>query len=1037
MSVRVVLLLLAWGGVLGRCNEQACLSFSSQGPLCRICNPSLGFYSSGDGECLHSTIEGCEMYTLSGGCQRCAAGYVLVGCGCRMNTMRPMIANCAAYSADARLCVSCGTGFYVTGTGGCAAVTSAVANCMTHSSASACGVCNSGFTLIGGACVANPGFCMISTGVSCLQCLNGYVLTQSNPSSDLFNLVGPWWLTQGSVGPSGPSFTCAPQATNCATFLTPTTCLTCLSGFYLSGNACLPVTGQIANCVIYASATTCAQCASGYYPASATSCMAVTTSIVNCIAHTSPTVCVRCVSGYFLQNNLCLESTVITNCAIYSGNGVCRYCNLGYIIQNNQCLEVQNFVANCAVMTLNSCWQCINDYYLTSNGQCLPVPMSSRVANCARYESQTLCRNCLTGYFLENNVCRGFTVAVNCFVLNPAGGCRWCSSGFYAVNGACVAIMATITNCRFYASATTCAECASGFILNSGQTACAVGAIENCDVFTTATECLSCVNSYWLNTAIRQCVATTSVLNCATYVSATQCARCLPSFSLRGNVCVGLAVPLNNCEVAAFVGEGPTCLFCATLFALDLITGQCNPIDTMLAIGNCRYYRNLPGGGVECLQCLQNNYLSGGQCFPSLSYLSFCDNQDFLGNCIRCTNGHYMLAMNLCFEVDPGSLVPQCFEYNSSSVCTLCNSGYSLTATNTCAAVSGGAGIANCLYHTVPTFCSICNEGLYFSNGQCVPATPVTNCLYYTISNECYQCQPRFSLDNKRCVSVSYSNCQFLAEDYTCWACLDGYYPSTGACITVDIRVTNCLQYVSETQCSLCQTGYYLQGNVCMELTIGVPNCRIYSSLTTCLFCVENFFLANGACQRVTTPIANCLYYGAAGICVQCQTGSLLGPGGLACLVNCEVAGNGRCLRCIPEYYPSEGGCSAVTGPIANCAYYSGTNTCLYCNPTFLVNYVTNTCQAYPSLPSTFCRWGQAGLCLVCLPNYRLSVLNGVSACVPATPIRGCLFVSADGLGCDICDLGYFQKTYQGTCMPLPTKKDCYCYAGDTYSIPF
>lgn len=1031
---RILLLMMASGAALAGCDALACLSYADQGPLCRVCNPLLGFYASGDGECLRSNIEGCEVYNYSGGCYRCAAGYTLVGCGCRLDTMLPALDNCVAYDGLGKSCVTCDTGFYLSGSA-CRAVTSQVANCITYASATSCGKCASGFFLLAGACVANPPNCNVAVGATCLRCGNGYSFASVDKASELYRLQGAWWMFQGNSIPS-TTFTCTQVQPNCAIFLTPTTCRTCVSGYYLSGSDCLQVTSPVTNCAVHDSATTCGQCITNYYPATASSCLAVPVAITNCVSHSSPTTCIRCARGFFLSSGVCVAvTTVIPNCEVYSSATACQYCASGYFIQSGNCRAVLVWANNCVAMNTSGCIACANNFFLQA-GRCVAV--TTTVTNCARYASATDCASCLNGYYLNGGACVGFIGVLNCAIYEGPRVCRFCARGFYLVAGVCQTT-ATIANCQYNGASGKCLQCFTGYILTPGDLSCVRAPIKDCDVFSSRTECVSCVTSYWFDSVNNKCVATTSVQNCDTYVSATQCRRCLPSFALQGNTCVNLVQPLNNCDISESVAGVASCKVCATLYVLHPVSNICEPIAISSAVSNCRFYSSSATDANDksaiCQQCSQNYYLSGNTCLPAASEIENCDNQDSDGNCLRCQSGFFPLAFNFCFA--SSTQASHCFEYDSNDVCIYCDADYILNA-GACVPISGFP-IKNCNFHAAATVCALCEAGYFFSAGGCAPvATALPNCLYYSSEGICLECVDAYFLESGQCQIRMIANCKFYSSTNACAVCNDLYNLNNGFCVAISTAVLNCIEYSSATQCAVCDQGYYLSGNSCSALTGGLANCRVYASASTCLYCREGYFVSAGVCAAIVTPISGCRYYGSAETrCIECLSGFALAPAGASCVANCESASDSACLRCAPSYYPSGSGCAQVTQPIANCVYYSAATTCLYCSSTYLVNYATNSCEASPSLPSTNCRWASTGSCFACNPDYKVSLVNGVATCVSTGPVPGCLLVAADGVSCEICKTGFFQKAYRGACYDLPAKKDCYCYAGDTYTLPF
>jgi hypothetical protein len=100
--------------------------------------------------------------------------------------------------------------------------------CLRVSSTISCTLCNSGYRLASGQCVACPSncnTCTLSSGTSvCTQCMTGYYLN------------------------GGACSLILTQIKNCQQYSTTSSCGTCASGYYLKNSQCYPCSLLCATC---------------------------------------------------------------------------------------------------------------------------------------------------------------------------------------------------------------------------------------------------------------------------------------------------------------------------------------------------------------------------------------------------------------------------------------------------------------------------------------------------------------------------------------------------------------------------------------------------------------------------------------------------------------------------------------------------------------------------------------------------------------------------------------------------------------------
>ena len=147
-----------------------------------------------------------------------------------------------------------------------------------------------------------------------------------------------------------------------------------------------------------------------------------------------------------------------------------------------------------------------------------------------------------------------------------------------------------------------------------------------------------------------------------------------------------------------------------------------------------------------------------------------------------------------------------------------------------------------------------------------------------------------------------------------------------------------------------------------------------------CVACYASYYKGN-VCVASTKTVAYCAIYLADGICSGCNIGYYLDVD-----LTCKTIPDSKCFDydvkskcnyCMNGFKPANGTCSTVACSETNCAY---------CN--------------------------SDDKCTICKSGYSLDTTS--SKCVAETkPIANCLS-QMSGLGCALCNYGYFDKN--GTC---------------------
>ena len=178
---------------------------------------------------------------------------------------------------------------------------------------------------------------------------------------------------------------------------------------------------------------------------------------------------------------------------------------------------------------------------------------------------------------------------------------------------------------------------------------------------------------------------------------------------------------------------------------------------------------------------------------------------------------------------------------------------------------------------------------------------------------------------------VDILNCWHYKSPTECLHCINGYYPNPTAdtCIKAPVEIPGCLSY-DTAGCVRCDpTKYYLdtttQKCVLLPTTFTlVDHCGAYSgaSSTTvaCSYCTTGYALNTAKTQCVSIgsviPIDGCVYY----------------------------SGSNTCAVCEPTYYLNNGQCSSPPANIANCRTFSAAGVCAVCNANYVATATGSAC---------------------------------------------------------------------------------------------
>lgn len=269
-------------------------------------------------------------------------------------------------------CFSCYPNSFLVGTT-CSNCNSNCLTCQGSNDPNTCTSCFAGYSL------SVNKTCVIGCPQNCQYCSSSTVCTACNSGYTQF--------IQGS------NTVCVPCIQTCRTCAQgqPATCLSCGTGFYLSGTICVPCATNCNQCT----AAGCINCVSGFFLNSVGTCS------VNCVlpcatcSSVNPNKCITCIAGYTI-NTLSSTCTQQPTC-----QGACSACPFGYTINLGKCQQCTgNQCQSCKPSNLAVCTSCTPGFFLNpASSQCQACSSS-----CATCLSATGCLTCAVGYTTIQNM---------------------------------------------------------------------------------------------------------------------------------------------------------------------------------------------------------------------------------------------------------------------------------------------------------------------------------------------------------------------------------------------------------------------------------------------------------------------------------------------------------------------------------------------------------------------------------------------------------------------------------------------------------
>lgn len=382
----------------------------------------------------------------------------------------------------------------------------------------------------------------------------------------------------------------------------------------------------VANCLTYSSRVDCNICTVGFIkPEDSNLKCVLTSTIENCEKYDSGLSCRQCKAGFLLSGGKCLDgSEYISNCEKFETEKICKVCSSGYIPvrfgDKILCYQSKSALSNCEeydlANTLNKvlyCNKCTPPYYPKDKdaGQtlssCVSIPS---IAHCKTYETSTFkCTECEDDYYISEPT--HISKLQKCLkrAADPTAcglkdlskdSCKQCVSGYYVRNNICQFKPTGVIGCALYKDEINCSKCKNKMYLlgNSCHPVPEGNYIEKCLYYGDETNCSDCEDKYWLRD--NQCFPIL-ISNCNLLETENTCKICEDQFFLTASkTCQQGSV--DNCKLHA---SQSTCQLCNPNYFVNS-SGQCEAVNANKLISDCLYYIN----PTLCQQCYNNAILS-------------------------------------------------------------------------------------------------------------------------------------------------------------------------------------------------------------------------------------------------------------------------------------------------------------------------------------------------------------------------------------------------------------------------------------------
>lgn len=492
----------------GKCEDNIatnCLEYSISSNVCLTCPE--GFYLDNSGNCKMYTTQNCQVYnSFEDNCFKCNSGFYLnQNLTCQLYSFSA----CQIFDLYSDGCYRCEDEFYVDDNRKCSQRHSEGCNGVVLN-ADRCLGCNPGYYLQNGLCHQyTQTLCKVYDSFSdnCLSCQSNSYYSGGNcisykktncskyhqnldgctacpkehyldnyscfeydldhceephPNDNLCIKCedGPWFRNGHGLCQE------VTEVEHCMTYNSYfDQCEECSLGYFLANKICNPNPSGVAHCTHYLNEEDCGKCEVPYY-LKENQCFFSSTLIPMCSYYSHDSSCGKCETGFFLEANECIQSNL--TCATYLNRENCASCGVNEVLDptGSQIKCVPSGIDNChtaefvsdgaavdpaidpaPAVTYYQCTQCAKDHYLNFN-ECVSV---TAIDNCNFYESETLCKQCDSGFLLsvDKTACTAITgLGSGCDigeeVENPV--CSVCNEG-YVLDDSNECVECTVTGC--------------------------------------------------------------------------------------------------------------------------------------------------------------------------------------------------------------------------------------------------------------------------------------------------------------------------------------------------------------------------------------------------------------------------------------------------------------------------------------------------------------------------------------------------------------------------------------------------------------
>ena len=842
---------------------------------------------------------------------------------------------------------------------------------------------------------------------------------------------------------------------DCHRYSSISTCLSCVSGHYMSYGQCIKSETEVQDCLYYSDEGICSQCMTDkYLDRDSNQCLGFPQA-VGCSVYNSLR-CDQCKYGFAQDLNFYMRRSATMSEAQSFALGITDQSQVSGSLDNN-CFPLN--VPNCKVHeTADSCMECDSGYFVTDDRKCQAYP-DNRIQNCRVYSNLTTCYECDDLYKLDGNACVRRTLIDNCAEYHRTGDtCTKCEDGYWTSGTACSSLT-MVDFCKTYQTGSdNCQLCEDTHILDSNDTC--LERVDHCKTFglTHGTadhnQCTECEDDYFLlnNTAARECIQKQHQPFCKVPEDyKNECMTCASGYYNDNGFCKPYTV--DFCEEPET--DKDECMTCIEGF--EKVNGVCGPIE----LNNCKVPHNIAG---QCDTCVDGFYKDSSN-ICRMRNLVGCETPTADKNeCTTCAPGYERDSSdNLCYIENEPNCAAGGF---TKGKCTTCATGYELTEFGTCYMTP--IDLANCAnnntitcnvcddsnthfmepitkyckprtntnncvtYDTYADLCTSCTSGNYLHGGTC-ETTTVTCDSTVPGRNECATCPDNFYLDpvSKMCLKNFKENCKAANagdDTFGCNDCETGYYLNPETRLCEKGYLPHCATYTDSTTCTTCETGSYLLNGRCYKnFNLGCETpATTPTAASQCTACFPGFVLVSGICKLAS--VSNCLEYDATtGNCTTCIDGWYLDSNVCKkkyvahCLVYTASTSVAECDTCKSMYHGTA--CARITA--INCVESDGQNdACSICSPGYKINSTTCSEITKKNFRDPHCKGNDTTddkPCTVCNDNFSLMYFDEIFFKAP----KGCVQKNSDDpYKCYQCGEGY-ELTTELLCNPVDTNTVC------------